>query len=124
MLLLCRASPTPRQLPSGSSPTTSVRPRRLCSHNRGGPGGFGTGANNMPLGNYALSGFLRSLGNFTGGSGGTNVLTGRLNNSGDLQAREGTTTHEICVKNAVDIFRRFPLLFIIMSVSRSSFPCM
>jgi len=75
----------------------------LGSPGRGGPGGFGTGANNMPLGNSPLSGLLRGLGNLTGGSGGgaeaLAALAGRLNNSGDLQAREGTTTHEMKVPN-------------------------
>jgi len=74
----------------------------LGSPNRGG-GGFGTGANNMPLGNSALSGFLRGLGNLAGGGAGgaeaLAALAGRLNNSGDLQAREGTTTHEMKVPN-------------------------
>jgi len=74
----------------------------LGAPNRGGPQ-FNTGANNMPLGNSALSGFLRGLGNLTGGSGGgaeaLAALAGRLNNSGDLQAREGTTTHEMKVPN-------------------------
>lgn len=75
----------------------------LGAPGRGGPGGFGTGANNMPLGNSGLSGLLRGLGNLTGGSGGgaeaLAALAGRLNNSGDLQAREGTTTHEMKVPN-------------------------
>jgi len=72
----------------------------LGSPSRGG-GGFGTGANNMPLGNSPLSGLLRGLGNLTG-SGGADALAalaGRLNNAGDLQAREGTTTHEMKVPN-------------------------